>query len=56
MFDPKGSLWLLFDLTEDGLVKALEAWALRVGRSHFLTKVISPNGQADPLSMEILEI
>ena len=47
---------ILLHLTDNGSVGALEAWPLRVGQLFSRTEVISPNGLADPLDIEILEL
>ena len=57
LFDLRESLWSLFDQTEDELIGALKAcWLLRAAQLLARTEVISSNGLADPLGMEILEL
>ena len=56
LFDHKESLWLSFDLMNNGLVGALEAWFLRTGQPLTRTEVIFPNELVDPLNIKILEL
>ena len=57
LFDPKIFSWSsLLDLTNDGLVRALEVWLLYTEQPFFQTEIISLNKLIDSLGIEILEL